>query len=101
MTPEQEARLAARASTIRVTVSRLLVESALADKGETASDRAHLATSMFGAYRMLAALSNNINQIARATNASHEVQSDCASALVAVRTSAVRINALLERYDAH
>lgn len=99
-TPEEESVLAARASAARVTIPRLMVESAMADRGESATDRTRAATEMFAAYRQLAALGNNINQIARATNATDEVQDDCARTLAAVRRSAMRIDDVLDRYDA-
>ncbi|MGO2748303.1 plasmid mobilization relaxosome protein MobC [Microbacterium sp.] len=59
-----------RANAKGITVVRLLVESALAeDGGEIASDRRALMVDLFAAHRTLASLGNNVNQIAKATNA--------------------------------
>ena len=74
VTAEQEARLVARASEAGWTVSRLLVESALAGGADAATARAELAGEMFRVVRMLGKIGVNINQLARATNATGEVQ---------------------------
>lgn len=62
-------RLQERAHDARVTVPRLLVEEALADQiGQTATARHDLAVALFGAFRLLSSIANNVNQIAKATN---------------------------------
>ena len=43
-------------------------------------------------HRLLAAVSNNVNQMARATNATGEVQAEMSATLDAVRRTAVRID---------
>ncbi|PXW25220.1 UNVERIFIED_CONTAM: mobilization protein MobC [Williamsia faeni] len=91
--------LAARASAARVTIPRLLVESALAPRGETSTQRADLAAAMFASYRMLASLANNINQIAKATNTTCEVQPDTDAALAAVRRAAFRLERILDGFE--
>src|SRR3954468_10626534 len=50
---DQEARLVERASARGITVSRLLVESALAGGADAAAARAHLAGEMFRVVRVL------------------------------------------------
>lgn len=100
VTPEQELRLQERARDARMTVSRLLVESALADElGETATARREVAVELFGAFRLLASIANNVNQIAKATNATGQWQDDCEATLGAARRTADRINAALEAYE--
>ncbi len=79
---------------------RLLVESALVAVGETSSERRELAAEFFGAVRLLAALSNNVNQMAKATNATGEVGRELSATVGAVRECALRIRATLEGYDA-
>lgn len=65
VTPREEALLLARAETAHVTVPRLLVESALsAGSGETATERRNLITELFRTVRLLASISNNVNQMA-------------------------------------
>ncbi len=81
-----------RAAAAHVTVPRLLVEAALSETGETATDRSELRAEFFHARRLLAAVSNNLNQIAKATNATGEVQADLESTLHAVRAVAERLD---------
>lgn len=93
MTPEEEALLLQLALEQRVTVPRLLVESALATSvGETPSERRNAMVELFGVHRLLAAVSNNVNQIARATNATGEVHEDLVQTLRAVRRTAQRVD---------
>ncbi|WP_155976923.1 plasmid mobilization relaxosome protein MobC [Nocardia sp. 348MFTsu5.1] len=99
VSPGEESMLAARASAARVTIPRLLVEAALAPRGETSTQRADLAAAMFASYRMLASLANNINQIAKATNSTREVQPDTDAALAAVRRAAFRLERTLEGFE--
>jgi len=98
VTPEEESALLAKAQSARVTVVRLMVESALADRGETATNRHELAVQLFGAFRLLSALSNNINQMAKATNATGDLPKDLAVTLAEVRRLAMRIDGILEGF---
>ena len=92
VSPEEEALLLQAALAQGVTVPRLLVESALtADRGETATERKQLAAEMFKAVRLLAAVSNNVNQIARHANATGEVSAETAATLTAVRRVVARV----------
>ena len=100
VSPEEELALLSRADEAHVTVPRLLVESALAPAGETSSERRELAAEFFRAVRLLAALSNNVNQMAKATNATGEVGRELSATVGAVRECALRIRATLEGYDA-
>lgn len=94
---EEEGLLLRLAQDQGVTVPRLLVESALAfDRGETVSERRNALAELFALHRLLGSIANNVNQIARATNASGEVQADLRSALVAVRRIADRIDNALD-----
>lgn len=74
VTPEEEAQLARLAAERRVSVPRLLVESALAEEqGETASERQQLVAELFATGRLLARVANNVNQIAVAVNTAAKV----------------------------
>lgn len=99
VTPEEEALLLQRATAARVTIPRLLVESALAEQGETATDRASQLTELFHVRRLLAAVSNNLNQIARATNATGEIQAELDETLRAVQTVSARVGAALREAE--
>ncbi len=75
---EEEAQLMALAERHRVTVARLLVESALAQAGETPSER----RNQFVQLARLGGVANNIIQIARRANATG---CGCAPAPIPVR----------------
>ena len=101
VSPEEEAALLVRANAQGVTIPRLLVESALAERaGETATERREQLAELFRLHRMLAALGNNLNQIARAANADGTIPVDLRAELVhtmtAVRASAERVDGFIE-----
>ncbi|MDA8440161.1 MAG: MobC family plasmid mobilization relaxosome protein [Propionibacterium sp.] len=97
VTPEEEAQLLLRAAQQGVTVPRFLVESALAAApGETTTERREVIALLFRQYRLLAAVSNNVNQIAKATNATGEVHVELVSTLAAVRGLAERIDSAVD-----
>ncbi|GAB6925992.1 MULTISPECIES: plasmid mobilization protein [Rhodococcus] len=100
VTPEEESELLRRAQEARITVARLMVESALSDTGETATDRRDLAAELFSAFRLLSAISININQMAKATNATGEIPAELNGALVSVRRLADRIHGTLDEMSA-
>lgn len=89
---EEEAQLVLRAERLGVTVPRLLVESAL--QGGAASvevqhrereDRTQLNVELNQLQRKVGAIGVNINQIARATNATGEWQPELQQSLVYLR----------------
>ncbi|WP_102510738.1 plasmid mobilization relaxosome protein MobC [Sanguibacter massiliensis] len=97
VTPEEEALLLRLAEAQRVTVPRLLVEAALASApGETPTERRDAIAELFRLHRLLAAISNNVNQIARATNVTGEVHEELVATLRAVRRAAERIDAAID-----
>ena len=96
VTAEQEARLVARANEAGWTVSRLLVESALAGGADAATARAELAGEMFRVVRVLGKIGVNVNQLARATNATGEVQPATAATLEALRRLCDRFDSVLD-----
>jgi len=97
VTPEEEAILLQLAEAQHVTVPRLLVEAALsAPAGESPSERRNAIAELFGLHRLLAAISNNVNQMARVTNATGNVHTEMVETLRAVRRTAERIDGAID-----
>ncbi len=69
LTKAERDQLRARAAELRVSVPRLMVELALSGV-ETPTERRHLVAELFEARRLLATVSNNVNQLARSANIS-------------------------------
>lgn len=103
VTPEEEGRLLALALQYRVSVPKLLVDSALAGGSATAaanaSVRHEVIAQMFATHRLLAGIANNVNQMAKATNATGEVQEAMVVTLSKVREVADRIDAFVDQLD--
>ncbi len=98
VTPEEEGQLLRLANEQNVTVPRLLVESTLAvEVGETATQRREAMANLFALYRLLGAISNNVNQMAKATNATGAVHVEMRATLAKVREVAEHIDAELDR----
>ena len=97
VTAEEEGRLLRLALAQRVTIPRLLVETTLAaETGETVTERRNAIAKLFELHRLLAAVSNNVNQIAKATNATGQRHSETDATLDAVRRVAERIDAAVD-----
>ena len=79
-----------------VTVPRLLVESALAGDRETASARRDAIVELFAVRRLLAAVSNNVNQVARHANATEDFPDEAAAVLTSVRRLVTRIDGAVD-----
>ena len=92
VSPEEEGVLLRLAGEQGVTVARLLVESALTAGSETPSERRNAIAELFALHRLLASISNNVNQMAKATNATGEIQAELSATLGAVRRTAMRID---------
>ncbi|GAA1821276.1 hypothetical protein GCM10009749_35040 [Agromyces neolithicus] len=94
---EEEGILARLAAAQGVSIVRLLVESALSSEShETPTQRRELLAELFRVHRLLAAISNNVNQIAKATNATGELQAETVETLRAVRRTAEQIDAAVD-----
>ncbi len=90
---EEEGALQRLSLAAGMTVPRYLVESGLAmESGETITDRRSTITKLYELHRLLAAISNNVNQMAKATNATRETHPELFSTLAAVRKTAMRID---------
>ncbi|GAA2559337.1 hypothetical protein HD598_002736 [Neomicrococcus aestuarii] len=93
----EDAALRVAAASMGVTVPRLLKESALsASRGETVTERHELIKELFLVQRAIAAVGNNINQIARAANATGEISEELQGSLVYARSVLKRMDAVLE-----
>lgn len=97
VTPQEEARLVQMAAAQRVTVPRLLIESTLAK--EMPARRREAIAELFSVRRLLAAVSNNVNQIARHANAGEQFPRDAAGVLTGVRRVVDRIDGMIDRWD--
>lgn len=96
---DQEARLEATAAERGITISRLLVESALAGGADAAATKAALAGEMFRLARMLGQVGHNVNQLAKVTNATGELQPATGSALDALTRTIDRLHVFLDDLD--
>lgn len=100
VTSTQELELRHRAAEQNVTVSRLMVEAALRDEPvptEVDPVTREAMAELFGLSRLLGKMSTNLNQIARATNATGEVQAATVTAADATRRVAGRIDEWIAR----
>jgi hypothetical protein len=100
VTPEEEGALLARALRYNVSVPKLLVDSALAGGAEAAASNASVRDAvmveLFGLHRLLGALSNNVNQMARVANSTGAVPAEYVSTFAKVRETAERIDELID-----
>ncbi len=100
VTPEEEAQLLTLALRYRVSVPKLLVDSALAGGSEAASENAAVRhaviTELFGLHRLLANIANNVNQMTKALHGSGELPPQTGEVLAAARRAAERIDAVLD-----
>ena len=98
VTPEEEGLLLRLALEQGVTIPRLLIEAATAEQpGESATDRRALLAELFGLHRAVGAVGNNLNQLARAANATGEYSVELRHTLAAVRRQLVRIDDTIDR----
>jgi Bacterial mobilisation protein (MobC) len=96
MTVEEEARLVVLAKKQGVTVPRLLVESALGGGVETVTQRHQLLTEFYAARRLLAAVSNNLNQLTKVANATGEIHAEAVPAIRKIAEVVARVDQLAE-----
>ena len=100
VTPEEEGTLLGLALEYHVSVPKLLVDSALAGGADAAamnaSARKELLVQLFSAHRLLAGIANNVNQMAKATNATGAVQAEMVVTLQRVRELADQIDAFVD-----
>lgn len=98
VTEREAAALAERAQERGVSVPRLLVEAALTDPATsaTAAERQEAMVELFAVRRLLAAVSNNVNQLARQANSTGQVPAEAAATIAAARRLAGRIDGAID-----
>jgi hypothetical protein len=100
VTAAEQERLVELAAAAGVSVPRLLVESALAGGPDSAAARSATSAELVALGRALGRVGVNVNQIARATNATGEVQGATVDTLAVVREVAERLAVVLDGIDA-
>jgi hypothetical protein len=96
VTPEEEAQLLALALRYRVSVPKLLVDSALAGGTEAAAENASVRQALFGLHRLLANVANNVNQMTKALHGTGELPPQTGEVLAAARRTADKIDDLID-----
>ena len=98
VTEREAVALAERAQERGVSVPRLLVEAALTDPATsaTAAERQEAMVELFAVRRLLAAVSNNVNQLARQANSTGQVPAEAAATIGAARRLAGRIDGAID-----
>ena len=96
VTDMEEAQLRLRADAENVTIPRLLIERALADGGETPSERREALVELFRVRRQLAGLATNVNQIAHAVNTDGRLPIGTGAALGQIEDVVEKIDAAIE-----
>ena len=102
VSPEEEGVLYSAALAQNVTIPRYLVERATApETGETATARREQLADLFRLHRSLASIGNNLNLIARATNAEGfvpvELRDELRHTIAAVRRTAEQIDEVVDQ----
>ena len=99
VTEAEAAQLGDLAHLAQVSVPRLLVEAGLAagTGGQTSSERREAMVELFAVHRLLSGIAVNINQVAKATNATREAPESAGwlATLEAVRKVAFRIDEVI------
>ncbi|WP_181030617.1 plasmid mobilization relaxosome protein MobC [Clavibacter michiganensis] len=98
-TDEEEVRLLALAAPRGIGVVKLLMDSALNGGADAAAEKAavreEVMPALFQTRRLLAGVANNVNQLAKASNATGVVPPEAAATLEAVRRTTSNIDTLL------
>jgi uncharacterized protein (DUF1778 family) len=81
LSDKEQEQIEARAIVAGVSVPRLMVESALAGDAETASERRALVAEFLAVRRLLSAVSNNVNQLAKVANSTGETPPELSATL--------------------
>jgi hypothetical protein len=99
VSPEEDAQLRARAVVARVTVPRLLVESAMNAHIETDTDRKEVIAEVFAVRRLMANVANNVNQLARFADTQSTFPAEAEAIVQEYRALVPRLSAALDRLD--
>lgn len=100
VTPVEGGVLERIAAAQHVSVPRLLVEAAMSsERRETPTERKAAMAELFKAFRLMAGIANNVNQLAKVANATREVPAELPATLAAARRVMERIDAALDEID--
>lgn len=83
LTPDQQEQVVFKAAIRGITIPNLLVQSALAGGAEAAAQHAAFRDELLRITRLMGKVSNNINQLARVANATHQLEPETAATLEA------------------
>ena len=97
VTVEEDAQLRARAVVADVTVPRLLFESAMDANVETTTDRKGAIAELFTVTRLMANVSNNVNQLAKFANTEGQFPAEASAVVAEYRVLAVRVEGAIDR----
>ena len=97
VTPDEDAQLRARAVVADVTVPRFLFESALNANIETNTDRKKAIAELFTLTRLMANVSNNVNQLARYANTEGRFPADAGAVVAEYRVLAGKVENVIDR----
>jgi hypothetical protein len=97
VTAEEDAQLRARAVVADVTVPRLLFESAMNANIETTTDRKGAIAELFVVTRLMANVSNNVNQLAKFANTEGAFPDSAAAVVAEYRVLAVKVESVIDR----
>lgn len=97
VTAAEDAALRARAVGAAVTVPRLLFESAMNADIETSTARKQAIAEMFRLTRLMATVSNNVNQLARYANTEGRFPEEAHSVVAEYRVLAGKVDAVMDR----
>jgi len=97
VTAEEDAQLCLRAKTSDVTVPRLLFESAMSAHVETSTARKAALAEMFRLTRLMANVSNNVNQLARYANTEGQFPADAKAVVEEYRALAGKVDEVMNR----
>jgi hypothetical protein len=97
VTPEEDAQLRARAVVADVTVPRFLFESAMNANIETTTDRKKAIAELFALTRLMANVSNNVNQLARYANTEGKFPQEAHAVVEEYRALAAKVESAIDR----
>ncbi|CAM5538587.1 MobC family plasmid mobilization relaxosome protein [Leifsonia shinshuensis] len=93
----EEGVLQRLASAQHVTVPRFLVEAALSSEArETPTQRREMMVELIRLHRTLGAMANNVNQMAKATNAGSDLPAELHSTVSRLREIAEQVDGVLD-----
>jgi hypothetical protein len=97
VSPDEEAILQRGATAQHVTVPRFLVEAAMSvGRAETPTQRRDAMVELIRLHRTLGAMANNVNQMAKATNATGTLPAELRATVVRLKEIADNVDSVLD-----